>query len=92
MYLTDDNAEIVDRLVESGRYRNASEVLSEGIRLIEERDCLEAAKRFALAEAAKIGFDQLDGGDFLEVDSEGLEELMETLGQQAQARVARSAS
>jgi Arc/MetJ-type ribon-helix-helix transcriptional regulator len=35
--LTDYQADLVERLVASGRYQNASEVLREGLRLIESR-------------------------------------------------------
>ena len=35
--LTDHQASLVEHLVESGRYQNASEVLREGLRLVEQR-------------------------------------------------------
>lgn len=42
--------------VKSGRYQNASEVLREGLRLIEMREAREAAKLEALRAAAQVGF------------------------------------
>lgn len=39
--------EVVNRLVESGRYNSKSEVLREGVRLVEERE-----KRLAALDAA----------------------------------------
>jgi antitoxin ParD1/3/4 len=36
--LTDYQAELVERLVSSGRYQNASEVLREGLRLVEDQE------------------------------------------------------
>jgi antitoxin ParD1/3/4 len=41
--LTDYQAELVERLVASGRYQNASEVLREGLRLVESRETEEKA-------------------------------------------------
>ena len=52
--------EVVDRLVESGRYNSKSEVLREGVRLVEEREKrLEAldqalAKGLADVEAGRV--------------------------------------
>ena len=42
--LSDHQQELVETLVQSGRYQNASEVLREGLRLIEERERIEAEK------------------------------------------------
>lgn len=49
---------IVDRLVESGRYNSKSEVLREGVRLVEERE-----KRLAMLDAAlSRGIESADAG------------------------------
>lgn len=53
--LTDRQAALVDRLVKSGCYQNASEVLREGLRLIEREQAQTQAKIEALREAARIG-------------------------------------
>jgi putative addiction module CopG family antidote len=39
--LTDHQAALVEQLVESGLYQNASEVLREGLRLVEKREVEE---------------------------------------------------
>jgi antitoxin ParD1/3/4 len=67
--LTDHQAELVDMLVRSGRYQNASEVLREGLRLIERRELREAAKLQALREAAQAGFAAVEQGDFKDFES-----------------------
>jgi antitoxin ParD1/3/4 len=64
--LTDHHERVIENLVSSGRYQNASEVLREGIRLIEQRDAKEAAKLAALREAARIGFEAIDRGEYRE--------------------------
>ncbi|MBK1733340.1 hypothetical protein CKO41_16470 [Thiococcus pfennigii] len=42
--LTEHQEAFIDDLARSGRYRNASEVLRESLRLMERRESLEAAK------------------------------------------------
>ncbi|MDM7945562.1 MAG: type II toxin-antitoxin system ParD family antitoxin [Oceanibaculum nanhaiense] len=66
--LTDHQAELVEHLVESGRYQNASEVLREGLRLIEARDMENAARLEALKKAAQVGIDDIDAGRFQSFD------------------------
>lgn len=62
--LTDHHESVIEALVGSGRYQDASDVLREGLRLVEQREALEAAKLKALQDAAAIGFDDLDAGRF----------------------------
>ena len=64
--LTDQQAELVEKLVHSGRYQNASEVLRDGLRLLQRRELEETAKLEALrgaldeAEAAVAAGDLVD--------------------------------
>lgn len=60
--LTDYQSELVERLVASGRYQNASEVLREGLRLIESRDAEEKVRLKALRQAAAIGIADIEAG------------------------------
>jgi antitoxin ParD1/3/4 len=67
--LTDHQEELIDSLVRSGRYQNASEVLREGLRLVERREAEDAAKLRVLRKAAAAGFGALNQGEFKEFDS-----------------------
>lgn len=63
--LTDQQANMVEELVHSGRYQNASEVLRDGLRLLARRDAEDTAKlealRGALDEAeAAVALGELD--------------------------------
>lgn len=67
--LTERQEELIDALVQSGRYQNASEVLREGLRLIERREAEDAAKLEALREAAQMGWAAYVAGDYKEFES-----------------------
>ena len=60
--LTDHQAIFVEQLVSSGRYQNASEVLREGLRLIETREAETAARLASLRDAAHLGSTDIDAG------------------------------
>lgn len=60
--LTDHQADLVEGLVSSGRYQNASEVLREGLRLIEARDAEEQARLEALRAAVQVGIGDIEAG------------------------------
>lgn len=57
--------DLIDNLVESGRYATASEVMREGLRLVEEREQRRKVKLEALREEIQKGF---DSGPMEEVD------------------------
>ncbi|MBU3695620.1 type II toxin-antitoxin system ParD family antitoxin [Dechloromonas sp.] len=62
--LTDHQAQFVEQLVNTGRYQNASEVLREGLRLVERRESEDDMRLLALREAARIGIADIDAGAF----------------------------
>lgn len=66
--LTDHQADFVERLVSSGRYQNASEVLREGLRIIEGREAEDNARVEALREAARIGAADIAAGRYRTFD------------------------
>lgn len=81
--LTAHQERLIETLVGSGRYQNASEVLREGLRLIEQREAREAARLRALQEAARAGFADLDAGRVRDVDDAALEDHIAALGHAA---------
>lgn len=77
--LTEHHEQVIDRLVKSGRYQNASEVMREGLRLVEHREALEAIKLKALRDAARTGVADLDEGRHEEFGGDALEETIAAL-------------
>jgi len=62
--LTDHQASLVEHLVASGRYQNASEVLRESLRLVNQREAEDAYRLEALRSAVQVGIDDIAAGDF----------------------------
>lgn len=84
--LTAHQSALVERLLKSGRYQNASEILREGLRLIEAREAEEQAKLEALRTAAQRGIDDIEGGRYRTIaDRAGLRELATQLTEEALA-------
>lgn len=88
--LSESQQQLVESLVRSGRYQNASEVLRDGLRLIEERERLENAKLKALKQAARQGWTDVAAGRAVDVADDQLEDFVGQLGRRA-ARAARTA-
>jgi antitoxin ParD1/3/4 len=61
--LTEHYSELVDSLVSSGKYKNASEVVREGLRLLEQRTTEDERRIELLQQLATEGFRQLDQGE-----------------------------
>jgi len=85
--LTEQHEKIIADLVRSGRFQDASEVLREGLRLIEARDARERTKLQALQEAARVGFADLDEGRYRDVAEDELETIIGELGRRTTATV-----
>lgn len=83
--LTPHFESLTQRLVSSGKYNNVSEIVRDGLRLLESREQEEAAKLKALREAAKIGFTDIQRGHYVSLDNR---QDIETFVGQAAARAA----
>jgi antitoxin ParD1/3/4 len=82
--ITQHQADLIDELVESGVYQNASEVLREGLRLVQERRDTHAAKIEALRSAIQVGVDAYEAGDYVAFDDdEALDAHLQRLTDQA---------
>ena len=81
--LSQHQYELVDSLVKSGRYQNASEVLREGLRILERQEVENAAKIAALRRAADQGWSDLDSGRFDDVANDDLDDFIGQLGVRA---------
>ena len=64
--LTDQQESFVSELVNAGRYQNASEVLREGLRLLEDQVHRRQAELADIQSGVIAGFDQVERGDFAE--------------------------
>ena len=70
--LTKELEKLVTTKVKSGRYHTASEVIREGLRLLEERDRLYALRLEDLRTTIKKGLDQLDRNEGRPLDVHGM--------------------
>ncbi|ESQ87544.1 hypothetical protein ABAC460_19650 [Asticcacaulis sp. AC460] len=67
--LTPHYDDLVADYVTSGRYQNASEVIREGLRLMEARDAEMTARLEALRSAVDVGIADIEAGRFREFAS-----------------------
>ena len=84
--LTDHQADLVAKLVASGRYQNASEVLREGLRLVERQESENQVRLKVLREAADTGIAGMAAGRFRTFDTaDTLEDHLSALSREALA-------
>jgi len=81
--LSQHQHELVEALVKSGRYQNASEVMREGLRLLEREEAEDSAKAAVLRRAAEEGWADLASGRYNDVDDESLVDFIRQLGARA---------
>ena len=87
--LTKRQEELIQSLVESGRYQNASEVLRYGLRLVERRETEDANKLKVLRAAARAGIHGLERGEFKGFESvDDLRAYLRDLGEKVISRTA----
>lgn len=71
--LTDNQDRFVAQALSSGRYQNASEVVRDGLRMLERREAEDAAKLARLRNALVEAEGALADGDFEDVAVENLD-------------------
>lgn len=69
--LTPELEQFIYKKVETGLYLSASEVVREALRLLEERDKLQAMKFEELRKEIRLGIDQADRGEVAPLDVQG---------------------
>jgi antitoxin ParD1/3/4 len=83
--LTDHLARFVDASVESGRFQNASEVIREALRLLEERQREHELKLEALRQAIDLGLEDAAKGRTKTIETGEIRGYLRGLGRTARA-------
>jgi antitoxin ParD1/3/4 len=91
--LTEHLDSFIEVGITSGRFSNASEVVREGLRLLEQREQEDKAKIDWLRAAAKEGFADIERGDYVTLRSgQEIDDLIDQLGVEASAELAAEQS
>ena len=84
--LTDQQDSFVATELQSGRYKNASEVVRAGLRLLEQREREDALKLEALRRDVQAGVEAYERGEFTSLASaEDIERFMDGVAKEADA-------
>lgn len=88
--LTDQHDEFVQSSIDSGHYQNATEVVCEGLRLLQRRNEIDEAKVAVLRRLADEGLADLESGKFKSLTAEGLSALLDRISDASQRDVSAS--
>ncbi len=78
--LTPEQDAFVEKVVQAGEHQNASEAMRDALGVLQQRRREDALKLKALWAAVKVGLDELERGDFVELDTADLRAHMSRLG------------
>jgi antitoxin ParD1/3/4 len=77
--LTQAQDEFVERVVREGEYQNASEAIRDAVRALQQRRREDALKLERLRLRIQAGIDDLERGEFVEIDEKDLEAYVDGL-------------
>src|SRR5712692_6612020 len=78
--LTQAQDEFVESIVRTGEYQNASEAVRDALRALQQRRHEDVLKLERLRLQIQAGIDDLENGDFIEVEDADLDAYTEGLG------------
>jgi antitoxin ParD1/3/4 len=84
--------EFVSENVRTGRYLSASEVVREGLRLLQDREQLRRIRIEELQREVDKGMSELDRGEYKELSEEGMRLHMEEVKTRGRARLSAKKS
>ena len=77
--LTPEQDAFIEKIVESGEYQNASEAMRDALRALQQRRREDALKLKALRAMIDAGIDDLERGNYTELDEGELGDYLRTL-------------
>ena len=77
--LTPEQDAFIEKTVKSGEYQNASEAVRDALRALQQRRDEDALRLKVLHMQIKAGIEDIERGDFTEVDDADLERYFEGL-------------
>ena len=83
--LSEQQVTFIRKRIEQGSYRNASEILRAGLRLLEQQEKQDQLKLKRLRRLATAAFDEIDRGEYETVDSAGIDLFIEKVDARARA-------
>ncbi len=81
--------EFISSTVHSGRYMSASEVVRDGLRLLQAQEQVRQIRLEQLRKEIDRGVEQLEQGDCLELDAGGLKGLLANVKAKGRKRLAK---
>jgi antitoxin ParD1/3/4 len=89
--LTKHFDQYIEDNVTTGRFGNASEIVREGLRLLERQDKEEAAWNQYVTNAAQVGIEAMERGDYQTFESmDDLRAFVRKIGDDARTQVVRA--
>jgi antitoxin ParD1/3/4 len=84
--LSPQQAKFIRSSVHKGRFRNASEVVRAGLRLLEAREREDQLKLKRLRELARQAFEEVDRGEYIEIQPGELDKFMAEMDARVRAK------